>query len=125
MISQAFAARFARDWIDAWNAHDLDRVLGHYADDFEMTSPLIVSLMSAPTGRLRGKDRVREYWARALERRPGLRFRLQKVTFGVDSLAVHFQSETGRASVDWFVFDDQGRVVKSYAHHDEILPVTE
>lgn len=33
-ITQAFAQQFSREWIDAWNAHDLDRVLSHYADAF-------------------------------------------------------------------------------------------
>jgi ketosteroid isomerase-like protein len=37
--------RFASDWIAAWNSHDLDRILAHYEDDFEMTSPLIVALV--------------------------------------------------------------------------------
>jgi hypothetical protein len=85
-----------------------------------MTSPLIVSLMAEPSGTLRGKDRVRAYWAKALERRPGLKFQLLRVTFGVDSLAVHFQSETGRRSIDWLVFGENGKVARSYAHHDEI-----
>jgi len=40
------AERFAREWYAAWNAHDLDRILSHYADDVEMASPL-VSLMCA------------------------------------------------------------------------------
>ena len=31
-VDSAFAEHFANDWIAAWNAHDLDRVLSHYAD---------------------------------------------------------------------------------------------
>lgn len=42
MISREFAERFAKDWVDAWNRHDLEAVLSHYADDFEMSSPYIV-----------------------------------------------------------------------------------
>ena len=41
-IDQAFAERFAAEWVEAWNAHDLERVLSHYAEDFEMSSPYIV-----------------------------------------------------------------------------------
>jgi hypothetical protein len=120
VITSDFAGRFAQEWVEAWNAHDLDRVLSHYDDAFEMTSPLIVSLMSEPSGTLLGKDRVRAYWATALARRPGLRFQLKRVSFGVNSLAIHFQSEIGRTSVDWLVFGENGKVTKSYAHHDEI-----
>ena len=120
MISEEFAVHFAQDWIESWNAHDLDRILSHYADDFEMTSPLIVSVMSVPSGTLKGKDNIREYWAKALRRRPELKFHLQKVTFGVDSMAVHFRSEIGGKSVEWFFFAEDGKVIKSLAHHNEI-----
>ena len=40
MIERAWAEEFARDWVESWNSHDLERMLAHYADDFEMTSPL-------------------------------------------------------------------------------------
>jgi len=37
-MDKAFAERFAAGWIGSWNAHDLGRVLSHYANDFEMSS---------------------------------------------------------------------------------------
>ena len=46
MISSHAAERFADDWIAAWNAHDLEKILSHYTDDFEMSSPVIVSFMN-------------------------------------------------------------------------------
>lgn len=48
MIDQHWAQAFAREWIAAWNAHDMDRILSHYADDFEMSSPLIVERLGLP-----------------------------------------------------------------------------
>jgi len=59
MIERSWAEDFARDWIESWNAHDLERILGHYADDFEMTSPLIVQRLGITDGKLKGKDAVR------------------------------------------------------------------
>jgi ketosteroid isomerase-like protein len=41
---------FARVWVNSWNSHDLDRILSHYTEDFEMTSPFIVKLMKEPAG---------------------------------------------------------------------------
>jgi len=32
-------ATLAREWIDAWNSRDLNRVLALYTADCEMTSP--------------------------------------------------------------------------------------
>jgi len=39
MLSKAFADHFAAEWIAAWNSHDLERILSHYTDNFEMSSP--------------------------------------------------------------------------------------
>jgi len=52
MIDKAFAERFAMEWIESWNAHDLDRVLSHYTDDFEMSSPVIPRIAGETSGRL-------------------------------------------------------------------------
>lgn len=41
----------ANDWLPAGNAHDLDRILSHYEEDVEMSSPVIRHTMGAP-GRL-------------------------------------------------------------------------
>ncbi len=121
MITKEFAEHFAQDWVESWNSHDLDRILAHYSDDFEMTSPLIVSMMSVPSGTLKGKETIRAYWARGLERRPNLKFELQKITFGVETIAIHAHADTGRNFVEWFFFAGDDKVVKSLAHHDEIL----
>jgi ketosteroid isomerase-like protein len=59
-MDSAFAQHFATEWIAAWNAHDLDRVLSHYANDFEMSSPYIVTFAGEPSGTLVGKPAVEE-----------------------------------------------------------------
>ena len=61
-MTLAEALAFAGEWVAAWNAHDLGRILDHYADDFEMTSPYIVTLAGEPGGTLRGKAAVGAYW---------------------------------------------------------------
>lgn len=55
-MSKDFAQRFAAEWIDAWNAHDLERVLSHYDDAFVMSSPLIPRIGCSP--RLRTTSRA-------------------------------------------------------------------
>jgi ketosteroid isomerase-like protein len=32
-VTREFADPFAEEWIAAWNAHDLPRILSHYEDD--------------------------------------------------------------------------------------------
>ncbi len=55
MISRDFADHFARDWIEAWNSHDLDRILAHYTEDFVMSSPYIAQVVGEPSGTLPGR----------------------------------------------------------------------
>lgn len=116
MITAEFATRFAGEWIAAWNAHDLDRILAHYADDFTMASPVIVRIMGEPSGTLRGKVAIRAYWTKALVQIPDLRFELQHVLVGVESVALAYRGHRG-ASVEVFWFDDAGRVVRAAAHY--------
>jgi hypothetical protein len=81
-ISREFAERFAEEWIAAWNAHDLVRILAHYEDDFEMASPLIVEIAGEPWGVLPGKEKIGAYWEKALRLSPDLRFEKLGVFIG-------------------------------------------
>src|SRR5712664_3480888 len=84
MIDRNWAEAFAREWVDAWNAHDLERILSHYRDNFEMASPLIVERMGVASGRLKGKEAIRRYWGQGLAGAPDLRFELTAVMVGVN-----------------------------------------
>ena len=81
-IDRKFAEDFAREWEKAWNAHDLEEILSHYSEDFQMTSPFIPTAMDESTGTLKGKDKVGEYRLKALDRYPELRFQTQMVRLG-------------------------------------------
>ena len=115
-IDDVFAKRFARDWIAAWNSRDLERVLAHYAEDFEMVSPLIVAVTGDGGGRLRGKAAVGAYWAKALERLPVLYMELREVFTGIDSVVIRYRGPRGE-SAETFFFDGDGKVRKAVAHY--------
>jgi len=122
LVDTAFAEHFAREWIEAWNSHDLDRILAHYRDDFTFASPRIVELMGEPSGRLAGKAAIRPYWARALARSPDLHFDLHTVLTGIDSLVLYYSNASGRLAAEVFEFDDDGMVRRSAAHYDVTAP---
>lgn len=115
-MDRAFAERFAADWIAAWNAHDLARILEHYADDFEMSSPVIVQVVGEPTGQLQGKAAVGAYWGKALQLMPDLHFELLTVLVGVGSIVLHYRSARG-LSAEVLHFGPDGKVVRAYAHY--------
>ena len=83
-------AALGRDWIAAWNSDDLARVLALYAEDSEMTSDKIPALGFDASGTLRGKARIRMYWAKALTLLPNLRFELIDTYVSRDSIVVFY-----------------------------------
>jgi ketosteroid isomerase-like protein len=116
-MEPAFAHRFAADWIDAWNAHDLDRVLAHYQDDFEMSSPKIAQIAGEPSGTLRGKPAVRAYWQKALTLAPDLKFELLTVLAGVGSVTLYYKGKQGRLAAEVFHFSPNHKVARAFAHY--------
>ncbi len=120
MRNREEALHFAQEWIAAWNAHDLDRIVAHYTDDFEMTTPFIAKLMGEPTGTLRGKAKVGAYWKKALDRFPDLHFELRDVFVGVNSLVISYQSVQGLLACEVFCFDAQGKVCKAAAYYNRV-----
>lgn len=118
MISAAQAQTFAQEWIEAWNSHDLDRILSHYSNDFEMTSPFIAGMMNEPSGTIKGKENVRGYWAKALERIPDLHFELIEVLASVSSIAIYYHAVLGKRAVELLFFDRDGKVARGIAHYN-------
>src|SRR5258708_3069473 len=49
MITEEQAAAFGRDWIDAWNRHDLDAILSHYDDAVVFCSPFVAPIAATPS----------------------------------------------------------------------------
>lgn len=117
-MAPGFAERFAKEWVEAWNAHDLDRVLAHYEDDFEMSSPIIRSLVGEASGTLKGKPAIRAYWAKALAAIPDLRFELVTVLAGVNSVTVYYKGHRGLVA-EVFQFGATGKVSRASAHYAE------
>lgn len=105
---------FARSWIDAWNAHDLDAVLAHFCEDFAFSSPNILRITGEASGRLRGKAAVRAYWSAALARVPDLRFELVDVLAGIECLVILYRGHRG-LSAEVFEFDANGQVRRGQA----------
>ena len=117
MVIRELAETFAGHWIEAWNSHDLEKILSHYTDDFEMSSPYIVQIANEPSGKLIGKRAVGAYWSAALERMPTLHFSLIKVLAGVDSVTIYYQGVRGLAA-EVFFFSESGLVERACAHYE-------
>ncbi len=64
----------ARRWLDAFNAHDVERLVALYAEDATHVSPKIRVLHPQTGGKLVGRAALSRWWADAIARLPGLRY---------------------------------------------------
>ena len=77
------ANSLARAWIEAWNRHDLDAIVHHYATDVEFTSPFVPALSGEPSGTIHGRESLTGYFRKGLHAYPDLRFELIAEGFNV------------------------------------------
>lgn len=117
MLSQEQAEKFAHDWIDSWNAHDLDRILRHYSEDIVFVSPFVVKLLGLPTGTIKGKTALKNYFARGLEKYPDLKFQLHEVLIGVQSITLTYESVNNLMAAEVMEFTPKGQVMRVTAHY--------
>lgn len=119
MITKESAQVFAHHWIESWNAHDLEQIMNHYSDDFEMSSPHIISIMNEPSGTLRGKDNIANYWSIALEKFLDLKFELIAIFHSINLIIIYYHSaHRGTNATEYFLFNDLGKVIISAGHYN-------
>lgn len=112
------AKRLAEHWVGAWNSHDIDAVLTHYTDDFEMTTPMIRRVLGIDSGTLKGQRAVGGYWRAALKRAPDLKFSVIEVTCGVGSVSIYYNAVMEKKAIETFFFNGEGKVYKALATYN-------
>ena len=84
------AWELANDWVAAWNSHELDAIMTHYADGVELTSPAAAQLLGTSDGKVVGKASLQAYFQRGLEAYPNLHFHLEDVLWGLSSVVLYY-----------------------------------
>ncbi|HLH08892.1 MAG TPA: nuclear transport factor 2 family protein [Terriglobales bacterium] len=117
MIMEQQARDFAREWIAAWNSHDLEAILSHYADDVVLTSPVAAKILADPSGTVVGKAALRNYFKRGLELVPQLRFEFLELMYGISSVVVCYINQRGTKTAEFMEFDGSEKVVRVVANY--------
>jgi chromate reductase, NAD(P)H dehydrogenase (quinone) len=104
-IGEHGAAEFAARWERAWNAHDLDALLAHFAPDVVFTSPVAAQLLPDGDGVIRGREALRAYWSHALRLLPDLHFTVEEVYAGLDTIAIAYRNHAGNGVCEVLRFD--------------------
>lgn len=111
------AQEFAKQWIESWNSHDFDKILSHYTEDIEITTPMIKLALGEENGTLKGKPAVANYWKRALEIVSDLHFELIDETESINSIAIYYNSVMNKKAIEVMFFDSNGKVNKMIAFY--------
>lgn len=107
------ARAFAEEWIAAWNAHDLDRIVSHYAPEIVFLSPQAERRVG--NGRVAGIQALRAYWGPALKAQTQLRFDLIDVLTGHECVTILYRNHRGQSVAETCEFDSSHKVVRSFA----------
>lgn len=108
----------ANHWVAAWNAHDLDLIMSHYDDAVELISPVAAQLLGVPGGKVSGKASLRAYFQRGLEAYPQLRFHLEDVLWGVNTIVLYYTNQKGSRTAEFMELSATGTVARVIAHYN-------
>jgi hypothetical protein len=117
-VTKDEAWKLAREWVAAWNAHDLDAIVSHYDDAVELTSPAAAQILGTADGRVVGKADWRAYFQRGLEAYPQLQFHLEDVLWGVGSVVVYYSNQKGTRTAEFMELSARGKVARVVAHYN-------
>jgi predicted ester cyclase len=107
----------ANDWVAAWNAHDLDRIMAHYDEAIELISPVAAGLLETSDGRVVGKTNLRAYFQKGLGAYPNLHFRLEDVLWGVNSVVLYYTNQKETRTAEFMELSALGKVVRVVANY--------
>ena len=72
--------QIAVKWFEAFNEHDLEKLLSLYDDNAQHYSPKLKIRKPETQGLIKGKVALREWWQDAFDRLPSLQYEVIKLT---------------------------------------------
>jgi ketosteroid isomerase-like protein len=80
----------AHQWFEAFNAHDLEKLLSLYADDAQHYSPKLKIHQPETKGLITGKEALRSWWQDSFDRLPSLKYEPARVIADGDSIFMEY-----------------------------------
>ena len=118
-VQAEFARAFAAEWVAAWNSHDLDVILTHYAEDVDLRSPVAQRLLQG-NGTVRGKAALREYFELGLKAYPHLRFDLVETLWGIETIVISYVNNVrGSKTAEVMLINEAGKIRGVWANYDQ------
>ena len=89
MISQKNLS-ISHNWFEAFNSHNLDKLLSLYDDEAEHYSPKLKIRHPETNGLVIGKEALRIWWQDAFDRLPSLNYKVKSLTADSDRVFMEY-----------------------------------
>ena len=84
----------------------------------ELISPVAARLLGMPDGKVAGKPNLRAYFQRGLEAYPELRFHIEDVLWGINSIVLYYTNQMGTGTAEFMELSASGKVVRVVATYN-------
>jgi len=118
MLTEDKARNLAAHWVQAWNSHDIDEIMSHYAEDVVLVSPVAAKILNDPLGTVKGKDALRAYFKKGLEVYPNLKFDLLDMMWGLSSVVLYYVNQKGTKTGEFMEIDSKGKIFRVVANYN-------
>jgi limonene-1,2-epoxide hydrolase len=110
----------ARLWFEAFNAHDLDKLLSLYDENASHYSPKLKIKHPETNGLITGQKELRTWWQEAFDRLPTLQYKVTSLTANNDRVFMEYVRKVNH-EIDMLVAEvleiNEGVIVLSRVYH--------
>ena len=110
----------AHAWFEAFNSHNLEKLLSLYDDEAEHFSPKLKIRHPETNGLVTGKSALRTWWQEAFDRLPTLNYKVKSLTANSDRVFMEY-IRTVEKEEDILVAEvleiNEGNIVASRVYH--------
>lgn len=107
-------------WFEAFNEHDLEKLLSLYDDNAQHYSPKLKQRRPETNGLITGKDALRSWWQDAFDRLPDLYYKMVRLTANEDRVFMEYVRQAGPEpdmDVAELLEIGRGKIVASRVYH--------
>lgn len=110
----------AHSWFEAFNTHNLDKLLSLYDDDAEHYSPKLKVHHPETNGLVTGKAELHNWWKEAFEKLPTLHYKVTSLTADSDRVFMEYlRTVQGENTIQVAEVLDikEGKIIASRVYH--------
>lgn len=89
-MSAELNKNIARNWFEAFNEHNLEKLLLLYDEEAEHYSPKLKLRSPETNGLIKGKEALRKWWDDSFKRLPSLNYEVVKLTADTEQVFMEY-----------------------------------